>query len=161
MAQNGRHFTSLEAQIDELAHKVLARLPKTGLGGAGVEFVVFGLKQGWASLFGALLLGLMMASRLWWADDFFIARYDFLFVCAIAIQIGMLAFKLEKPSEARVILVFHLVGTVMELFKTGAGSWAYPGEAFFRLGGATVFGVHVRSGWLLHGAYQSHIRHSL
>lgn len=32
MAHNGRHFTSLETQIDELAHEVLVRLSKTGLG---------------------------------------------------------------------------------------------------------------------------------
>lgn len=139
MAKTGRRFTSLEAQIDVLAHRVLQQLPKSGIGGAGVEFAVFGLKQGWASLFGALLLGLMLATRAWWPDHFFLARYDFLFLCAIAIQVGMLVFKLETLSEARVILVFHLVGTVMELFKTGAGSWTYPGEALFRLGGVPLF----------------------
>src|SRR3546814_3089959 len=37
-----------------------------------------------------------------------------------------LAFRLETPKEALVILIFHFVGTVMELFKTAAGSWQYP-----------------------------------
>ena len=39
-----REFTSIEARIDAAAHLVLRRLPQTGLAGAGVEFIVFGLK---------------------------------------------------------------------------------------------------------------------
>lgn len=49
--------TSLEQQIDEVAHAVLRRLPRSGPAGALIEFTVFGLKQGWACLFGGLLLG--------------------------------------------------------------------------------------------------------
>ena len=52
--------TSLEQRIDEVAHAVLRRLPRSGLAGALIEFTVFGLKQGWACLFGGLLLGLML-----------------------------------------------------------------------------------------------------
>lgn len=37
------------------------------------------------------------------------------------------------------ILIFHVVGTVMELFKTYYGSWTYPGEAVFRIGGVPLF----------------------
>ncbi|EIM73139.1 hypothetical protein A33O_16794 [Nitratireductor aquibiodomus RA22] len=51
-----RRFTSFEARIDALAHRVLDRLPAHGLAGALVEFVVFGLKQAWACLFGGVLL---------------------------------------------------------------------------------------------------------
>ena len=51
----------------------------------------------------------------------------------------MLAFRLEKPQEAWVILIFHVVGTAMELFKTAQGSWIYPEEAFFRIGGVPLF----------------------
>jgi uncharacterized membrane protein YoaT (DUF817 family) len=68
-----------------------------------------------------------------------LARYDFLFLAAFAIQIAMLAFKLETLDEAKVILIFHIVGTAMEIFKTGAGSWIYPEEALFRIGGVPLF----------------------
>jgi uncharacterized membrane protein YoaT (DUF817 family) len=51
----------------------------------------------------------------------------------------MLAFKLETWEEARVILIFHLVGTAMELFKTGVGSWIYPEACLFRVGGVPLF----------------------
>ena len=38
----------------------------------------------------------------------------------------MLAFRLETWEEAKVIFVFHVVGTAMEIFKTSVGSWIYP-----------------------------------
>lgn len=134
-----RKFTSLEARIDAAAHGVLARLPQSGLAGGLVEFIVFGLKQGWACLFGGLMLGLILVTRLYWPEGIGLARYDALFVLAFAIQVGMLAFKLETLDEAKVILIFHIVGTLMEIFKTGVGSWVYPEPALFRIGGVPLF----------------------
>jgi uncharacterized membrane protein YoaT (DUF817 family) len=132
-------FTSLEASIDACAHRVLARLPRTGLAGGLVEFVVFGLKQGWACLFGGLMLATILATALWWPTDATLARYDFLFLAALATQIGMLVFKLETLDEAKVILIFHVVGTVMEIFKTSVGSWVYPEASLLRIGGVPLF----------------------
>jgi uncharacterized membrane protein YoaT (DUF817 family) len=66
-------------------------------------------------------------------------RYDFLTLAAIAIQAGMLAFRLETWREARVILIFHIVGTVMELFKTQAGSWTYPEPSVLHIGAVPLF----------------------
>lgn len=134
-----RRFTSLEARIDAAAHAVLDRLPAHGLYGAAVEFVVFGLKQGWACLFGGAMLALIIGTRLLWPDASIISRYDFLFLAALGIQLAMLGLKLETLSEARVILIFHVVGTAMEIFKTGAGSWVYPEESFFRIAGVPLF----------------------
>ena len=51
----------------------------------------------------------------------------------------MLAFRLETVAEAKVILIFHVVGTVMEIFKTSAGSWIYPEESFLRIAGVPLF----------------------
>ena len=134
-----KRFTSVEARIDDAAHGVLDRLPARGLYGALVEFLVFGLKQAWACLFGGAMLALIIATRLFWPDDAGIERYDFLFLAALAIQLGMLGFKLETLTEAKVILIFHIVGTAMELFKTSAGSWIYPEESLFRIGGVPLF----------------------
>ncbi|CDP53333.1 protein of unknown function DUF817 [Devosia sp. DBB001] len=132
-------YTSLEARIDAAAHRVLERLPANGIAGALVEFLVFGLKQAWACLFGGIMLGLMLATRLYWPEAMPLARYDFLFLAAVLVQIGMLAFKLETLDEAKVIVIFHVVGTIMEIFKTGAGSWVYPEESFFRIAGVPLF----------------------
>ena len=111
-----------------------ARLP-AGLG----EFVMFTLKQGWACLFGGLLLAAILLSKAIWQTDWPVARYDALFVFAVLTQAAFLYFRLETWEEARVILLFHLTGTAMELFKTHAGSSAYPEDAFFRLAAVPMF----------------------
>jgi uncharacterized membrane protein YoaT (DUF817 family) len=103
------------------------------------EFVRFGLKQGWACLFGGAMVSLLIATSLWYPRGALLSRYDFLFLAALAIQIAMLAFRLETLEEAKAILIFHIVGTLMELFKTAVGSWIYPEAAFFRLGGVPLF----------------------
>jgi uncharacterized membrane protein YoaT (DUF817 family) len=97
------------------------------------------LKQGWACLFGGLLLFLLMATHWFYPANASLARYDFLTLAAVAIQIGMLYFRLESWDEAKVILAFHVVGTVMELFKTSAGSWTYPEAAVLRIGDVPLF----------------------
>ncbi|MDG6079537.1 DUF817 domain-containing protein [Erythrobacter litoralis] len=103
------------------------------------EFLLFGFKQAWACLFGALLLLLLLATHLFYPDDAPLHRYDFLTLAAIAIQIGMLSFRLETWGEAKVILIFHVVGTVMELFKTAVGSWGYPEASVLHIGAVPLF----------------------
>lgn len=134
----GEGFTSVEARIDRAAHAVLARLPRGRLADGLVEFLVFGLKQAWACLFGGLMLGMILLTRLWW-PEIGLHRYDIWFVAALLIQLGMIAFRLETLEEARVILIFHLVGTGMELFKTAVGSWIYPEDALIRIAGVPLF----------------------
>src|SRR5262245_14249285 len=103
------------------------------------EFVRFGLKQGWACLFGALLLALLIGTHLFYPKGAPLARYDFLLLAAVLIQLAMLILKLETLEEAKVILLFHLVGTAMEVFKTAVGSWIYPEASLLRLGGVPLF----------------------
>lgn len=103
------------------------------------EFLLFGFKQAWACLFGALLLGLLLATHLFYPQDAPLHRYDFLTIGAVTIQAGMLLFRLETLGEAKVILIFHVVGTVMELFKTSAGSWVYPEASVLHIGAVPLF----------------------
>ncbi|HEY4161134.1 MAG TPA: DUF817 domain-containing protein [Candidatus Saccharimonadales bacterium] len=99
----------------------------------------FGIRQAWAALFG----GLMLAAIIFTSHVHlpFLSRYDWLFLFAIGVQLGMLVSKLEKPHEVLTILLFHLAGLGMELFKTSGsvGSWSYPGDAFFKLGNVPLF----------------------
>ena len=113
--------------------------PGSGWRLALYEFLLFGFKQAWACLFGALLLVLLLITHLFYPDDAILHRYDFLTLAALAIQVGMLLFRLETWNEAKVILVFHVVGTVMELFKTAVGSWIYPEAAILKIGGVPLF----------------------
>jgi len=103
------------------------------------EFVRFGVKQAWACLFGALLLGLLIATHFFYPPGAAVARYDVLVIAAVVIQLLMLVFRLETIEEAKVILVFHAVGTAMEIFKTSVGSWIYPEPSLLRIGGVPLF----------------------
>jgi uncharacterized membrane protein YoaT (DUF817 family) len=121
----------LERRLGDWAR---ARLPF-----ALAEFVMFVLKQGWACLFGGLLLAAIIGSKLIWQADWPIQRYDALFLFAILTQAAFLRFRLETWEEARVILLFHITGTAMEWFKVSAGSWGYPEPALFKLMGVPLF----------------------
>ncbi|WP_223787411.1 DUF817 domain-containing protein [Marinicella meishanensis] len=104
------------------------------------EFWWFGLKQAYACLFGGFLLGVMILTS-WWYPLASLHRYDFIFLAAIAFQLLLLISRLETPREALVIVVFHVVATVMELFKTSdaIGSWSYPEAYVFGLGNVPLF----------------------
>ena len=103
------------------------------------EFLLFGFKQAWACLFGGMLLPLLLGTHFFYPEDALLHRYDFLTLAALAIQGAMLAFRLETWAEAKVILIFHVVGTVMELFKTAAGSWIYPEASVLHIGAVPLF----------------------
>ena len=103
------------------------------------EFVMFVLKQGWACLFGGLMLIAIIFTNAIWVESWPIARYDALFLFAVSTQAAMLLFRLETWDEAKVILLFHLTGTAMEIFKIQAGSWAYPEPGVMKLWGVPMF----------------------
>ena len=106
---------------------------------AAYEFLRFGVKQGWACLFGATMLTLIIATHAAYPVHAPVARYDVLFIGAIVIQIAMLAKRLETFEEAKVICAFHVIGTIMELHKTAIGSWTYPEPSLFHIGGVPLF----------------------
>jgi uncharacterized membrane protein YoaT (DUF817 family) len=103
------------------------------------ELVLFGLKQGSACLFGVLLLALLAGTFLFYPQDVALARYDFLVLACVGVQAALLLFKLETWREAKVIFLFHIVGTVMEIFKTQMGSWTYPEDSLLRIAGVPLF----------------------
>jgi len=103
------------------------------------EFITFGIKQAWACLFGGVMLALILLTYLFYPAEAAISRYDFLTIGAILIQMAMLVFRLETMEEAKVILIFHIVGTVMEIFKTHVGSWVYPEASVLRIADVPLF----------------------
>jgi uncharacterized membrane protein YoaT (DUF817 family) len=123
--------TRIERRLGDWAR---GRLPY-----AVAEFVMFVLKQGWACLFGGLMLAAIIGTKLVWQAGWPVYRYDFLFLFAVGTQALFLWRGLETWEEARVILLFHLTGTAMEWFKVGVGSWAYPEPALFKLMGVPLF----------------------
>ena len=132
-------YTSVEQAIDGYAHRFLDRAPLSGTRARLTEFVVFGLKQGWACIFGAAMLAVLVGTRLWYPDDAALARNDFLVLAAVAIQVIMVVARLETLRELRVIVIFHVVGTGMEIFKTDVGSWVYEGDGLLRIAGVPLY----------------------
>lgn len=127
-----------------LERRIGAIMARTSTHIALYEFLRFGIKQAWACLFGAIMLGLLISTHvlwrwLWPGGGAPVARYDVLFVAAVAVQVALVTLKMELWEEAKVILLYHVVGTVMELFKTQVGSWVYPEPCFFRIGGVPLF----------------------
>ena len=108
----------------------------TRLGAWLHEFFLFGCKQAASCVFaGSFLLLLGLSGHIALPG---IARYDFLFLAAIAIQILLIAFRVESLREVAVLSLFHAIGMGLELYKTSPAihSWSYPGPAYFRI--ATV-----------------------
>jgi uncharacterized membrane protein YoaT (DUF817 family) len=70
-----------------------------------------------------------------------IARYDAMLILCIVMQVAMVwIFKIETVDELKVICLFHLLGTSMEIFKVHMGSWSYPGDAYTKLFGVPLYG---------------------
>lgn len=132
-------YLPLETRARQWLERVQVRADRAAWSRYGIEFLAFGIKQAWACVFGGLMLAMLVITHLTWPDDAPIARYDFLVIGALAIQAGMLILKLETWEEARVIFLFHIVGTVMELFKTAHGSWIYPEDSLLRIGMVPLF----------------------
>ncbi len=140
MTNGGALDWPLIARFAAAERRLAARAVRAGPVGAGCyEFLRFGVKQGWACLFGGLLLALLVATHLLYPRDAWLPRYDFLLLACLAIQGALLATRMETLAEARVILVFHAVGTAMEVFKTAMGSWTYPEFSHARIGGVPLF----------------------
>lgn len=131
--------TSLENRLDAWAHRILRDAPERGPRAVFIECAVFVIKQAWACVFGASLLVVIVAARLWYPSDAAVAPNDALTIAAVLVQLAMLVFRLESGRELWVIVSFHITGTVMELFKTDVGSWAYAADGILRIGGVPLF----------------------
>lgn len=132
-------FSSTKTRFHSIRIRLESRVSKSKWNGFLWELFLFGFKQGWACLFGAIILSLILLTKWYWPSHAALARYDFLFLAALGVQLFLLFSRMETVREAKVILVFHFVGTAMELFKTSVGSWTYPDSNFFRLGHVPLF----------------------
>jgi len=92
-----------------------------------IELWYFTLANIRASYFGGFLLFVFLLTEI--VTVSFVTRYDVIFLSAIGFQVCALLFQFEKPKEFLVIILFHILATGMELFKTNPaiGSWTYPG----------------------------------
>lgn len=120
-----------------------AGLDKASARAIFVEGVVFGVKQARACLFPGIFISILLLSN--YVSPFGLARYDFIFIGAVLAQVALIALKIESRDEALTLFAFHLLGILLEVFKTNPaiGSWSYPEEGFFE-----VWGVPLYSGFM-------------
>jgi uncharacterized membrane protein YoaT (DUF817 family) len=121
---------------------LLAERTKPELAGVArfaVEFFYFGIKEARACLFVALFFAAVFTLPR--AGLFGIPRYDILLLVALAIQAWMVWVKLETIDELKAICLFHVVGFVLEVFKTSSGiqAWSYPDFAYTKVLGVPLF----------------------
>ncbi|WP_303065509.1 DUF817 domain-containing protein [Alysiella sp.] len=115
------------------------------------EFWFFGLKEARACLFAGMIFGAMFLVPK--SGVLGLPRYDVLLLLAVLFQAAMLYGRLETWDEVKSITVFHIIGFILEWFKTspevqaallpeGArirASWAYPDFAYSKIGGVPLF----------------------
>lgn len=103
------------------------------------EFLLFGIKEARACFFaGLFFVSIFVTPR---AGLLGIPRYDLLLIIALGIQAWMIWTRLETLDELKAICLFHVVGFVLEVFKTSSAiqSWAYPDFAYTKLLGVPLF----------------------
>lgn len=136
----------------------------SGLRRGIVEFLYFGVKEARACLFaGLFFLSIFLVPR---AGLFGLPRYDVLLIIALAIQALMIWTKLETWDEAKAILLFHIVGFVLEVFKVSSSiqSWSYSDFGYTKVLGVPLFsgfmyaaiGSYIIQAWRL---FDLRIRH--
>lgn len=105
------------------------------------EFFLFAVKQAYACLFGGILLFFILGTHFYYPEYIheILPRYDFLFCIAILTQVLLLLYKQEEWREFRIIILFHLVGLAMEIFKLQQGAWDYQESGFFEILGVPLF----------------------
>lgn len=133
---NQTQSATLEADAPAILDRIqcsLARIIGPKIAEGIVEFIVFGFKEAAACVFAGSFLFLLAISGHVHIPG--LARYDFLFLSAIAIQILLVTVRLENWREVAVLSLFHLLGMGLELFKTSPSirSWSYPEHAFFHI----------------------------
>ncbi|MDO1605667.1 DUF817 domain-containing protein [Lactobacillus sp. YT155] len=98
-------------------------------------------KQISCCLFPALLFISMFVTK--YVSFSFIHRYDLLLILSILIQIVLILIKYETWSEVKIILIFHIVGLILEIYKTHIGMWSYPEPGIVK-----ILGVPLYSGFM-------------
>lgn len=97
----------------------------------------FAWKQILSCVFPFSLVGLLVVTR--FVNLPWIARYDWMFVFCVVIQLLMVRLALETWRDAAVVAIFHVLGTAMEVYKVAQGSWSYPEPASLVVAGVPLF----------------------
>lgn len=126
------------------------------------ELFVFVTKQIRSAIFAILFLICVVISS--YIDFGSIARADVLLFCALLIQAILLLTKYETFDEFKIICIYHVIGTIMEIYKTHIGSWEYQDVGVLSIMGVPLFsgfmystiGSYITRAW---SEFKIHITH--
>ena len=107
------------------------------------DFWDFGLKQFRSAIFGiTTILSLIVTT---FVKIPHVARYDLMLICVVVIQIILLVSKYERAYDLIPIMLFHLLGMILEIFKVKHGSWSYPDSSLFRIANVPLYSAFMYS----------------
>lgn len=98
-----------------------------------IEFLFFGLKEAQACIFPVGFFAILFLSN--YLPLAGLPRYDFIFLATILLQLGLVYSGIENKRDVLFLSGFHLLGLLLELFKThpAIGSWQYPEPCNFKI----------------------------
>lgn len=104
-----------------------------------VGLIDFAIQQAKACFFAVFILAVLMVTKYFPIP--YIPRYDFVLLMCLLMQVAMVWWlRMETVDELKVICLFHVLGTTMEIFKVAHGSWSYPEDSFVRIAGVPLYG---------------------
>jgi uncharacterized membrane protein YoaT (DUF817 family) len=106
-----------------------------------LRLIDFGYRQALSCLFPAYVFLVLAISNTIHIP--YVHRYDLLLILCLLMQWVMYHYRIETRDEVKVILVFHLIGLALEIYKVHMGSWSYPEEGWTKW-----FGVPLYSGFM-------------
>ena len=103
------------------------------------EFVAFGIKEAQSCVFAGSFFALLFISTQFEVPG--LARYDLILLGALLIQAVLLATGVESRDELKMIMAFHVIGFVLEYYKTqpAIGSWSYPEDGLTKVGTVPLY----------------------
>ncbi len=103
------------------------------------EFFVFGVKEARACIFAGTFFVILLASR--YLPLFGLHRYDFICLAALFLQFALVLSRVESKDELLTLCAFHVLGLLLELFKThpNVASWAYPEAGYLKIGWVPIY----------------------
>lgn len=101
-------------------------------------FLQFTWQEAASCFFAVYILAALVITRYYPLP--ILPRYDYMLLFVVFMQVAMVwLFKMETVDELKVICLFHVLGTTMEIFKVQMGSWSYPGEAYSKIMGVPLY----------------------
>jgi uncharacterized membrane protein YoaT (DUF817 family) len=101
------------------------------------DFWEFGVRQFRSAIFGITIIVALAITE--FVHVPFIARYDLLLVIVILIQAVLLLTHFERPYDLIPIMVFHVIGVGLEIFKVQHGIWTYPDAGILKIAGVPLY----------------------